>query len=509
MKNMGRALLLAGLMATVLLTPTVRAQTGSSPDQAKAQQAREALQAGDHATAIRLYGELVETNADDLSFRFGLGQALYFAGQVDSAIEHLERVRDASGGPGAVQYVLGQAYLEKERFDAASAALDAAAAERPDIVPLAFLRAELCYRIGRSEVAERRLRQVIAMQPDWDVPHLRLGALLLDEGRAAEAVGPLEQALQLQPANVDAALLLAGAYTNQERPEASVAMLESTHEALPDSLPILLALSFTYDKLSRAELLDAMANRILELAPGHPGAELRLAQQAELRGELEVALGHIRRADAGYGRAPRLMAGTSAGAEWDVRSGEAPEALRLMADLRQQLGADTEARRIAERLVAEYPRYPNGYFLLGNMMLRGGEAEAGREYLARFKQLTDGRVQTGLGANFLESDESLVQATAAFERAIAIDAKDARALIGLAETQRRSERPNEALEALERARTMGAEPVSWYTNYILALGAAGRTDAAMSAWAEATQLDLQLPYDVTVFAYGAVDACRF
>jgi tetratricopeptide (TPR) repeat protein len=500
--------------ATLVFAATARAQGGANPtppqaeQAAQAQQAAAALQAGDHATAIRLFGELVEANAADLQSRFGLGQALYFDGQLDAAIGHLEAVRDAAGQAGVVQYILGQAYLEVEDYAAASTALDVAAAERPELVPLAFLRAELCYRIGRGHAAETRLRRVIALQPEWDVPYLRLGALLLDEGRAAEAIGALEAAIQLRPDNIDAALLLAGAYTNQERPEDSVATLEATRAVAPDSLPLLLALSFTYDKLSRAEPLEATANRILELAPGHPGAELRLARQAELRGELEAALGHARRAHAAYARTPRVMAGVRPGELWDVRSAEAPEAARLLADLQQRLGAPAEARRVAEGLIAEFPRYAGGYFLLGNLMLRGGEPDQGREHLARFKQLSDGRVQTDLGTNFLESDESLGEAEAAFARAAEVDPRDPVALVGMAAARRRLGKTNEALELLERTRTMGVEPVLWYTNYILALGDAGRIDAAMAAWAEAAQLELQLPYEVLVFVHATVDACR-
>ncbi|NKB89666.1 MAG: hypothetical protein GKS06_15725 [Acidobacteria bacterium] len=50
--------------------------------------------------------------------------------------------------------------------------------------------------------------------------------------------------------------------------------------------------------------------------------------------------------------------------------------------------------------------------------------------------------------------------------------------------------------------------MSWYTNYVLALDAAGRSDAAMAAWREATSLGLQMPFEVSTVAHAQVNACR-
>ncbi len=423
--SLERRVAILTMLATLFLAPRA---TTATPAQAAQDSplaaAAAALQAGDHERAIELYRAAYSAQPGDLAARFGLGQALFFNGDLAEAVGHLEAVRDASGGAGVVQYTLGQAYLELQRFVDASRALDAAARERPDVVPLAFMRAELCYQLGRGAVAQQRLVAVRDLQAEWDLPHVRLGALMLDLGRPADAIPSLETALRLSPQNIDAALLLAGAYTNQERPEESVAVLEASRRAQPDSLPILMALSFTYDKLSRAEDLVAISRRVLDLAPGHPGAELRLAVQADLRGDVEIARAHARRAVAAYDRTPRVMAGVNPGEVWDVRSVEAPEAIRLLADLEQRVGDTEEARRLAERLVGEFPRFPGGHFLLGNMVLRGDDAAAGREHLARFKQLTDAKVQADLGANFLESDESVAEAEAAFVRALAEDDRD-------------------------------------------------------------------------------------
>jgi len=372
------------------------------------ERAAAALQAGDHATAIRLYREVLVAQPDNAPARFGLGQALYTVGEVSEAVRHLEAARDASGGAPIVQYVLGQAYYELERYGAADAALGVAATARPDAVPLAFLRAELCYRLGRPEATERRLDAVVALAPDWDVPPLRRGTLRLDLSDYDGAVAPLARAHRLAPANVDAGLLLAVAYSRTELPERSLEVLERLVEAAPDSIPALLALAERYATLSRSDDVRRVANSILELAPGHPVAEYRLANQAHITGDLEAAQRHADRAARGF----RTVAAQGPAGEL------LPEVMRLLADVHARLGDTARALTGARGLVAEFPRYANGHFLLGNLLLRSGDT-TGRDHLRRFKSLTDARTHFDLATQLLNT-KHYEEAAAELETALAL-----------------------------------------------------------------------------------------
>jgi tetratricopeptide (TPR) repeat protein len=347
---------------------------------------------------------------------------------------------------------------------------------------------------------------VTELAPEWDVPALRLGALHLDEQRFDEAVVALERALALRPDNVDAALLLAVAYSRVELPEKSLAVLERVTAAVPDSVPALLALAERYDRLARSAELVAIAQRILALAPGHPVAEYRLAQQANLAGAEERALEHAQRAARGFAASARPYPATRPGDRWDVASAMAGPSLRLVAELQSHLGDSAAARASAIALIEQFPLYPDGHFLLGNMLLRARDAQ-GREHLERFKLLTDARVHSDLGTNFLRSN-SLDEARREFAAARAIVPEDPVATVGLATVLRRSGDAAGALELLGQSRDLGADATTWYTNYILALGALQRREAALEAWDEARAMGLEISYEATRYVHADIDACR-
>lgn len=493
------------LLRGAALALMVLMHAGTLAQEDPLQRAEAALQAGDYDTAVRIYGDRAAAEPGNLIARFGLGRALLLRGDAAAAVPHLEYARDASGGAGIVQYFLGQAYFELERYGVAETALDVAAAEQPDLAPLAFLRAELCYRLGRGTGTERRLRNAIRIAPDWDAPHLRLGAFALDEQRYEDAVEPLGRALRLQPANVDAALLLAVAHSRMERPELALEVLEGVAAAAGDSVPAQLALAERYEALARGDDLKALAAKILTLAPGHPVAEFRLARQLSLEGSSQAALDHARIALWEFTARPQTRPGVRAGDLWRVGSGLVPDVLRLVADLQDRSGNRDGALATARRLVAEYPLSPDGYFVLGNLLLRERDA-AGREHLQRFKQLTDARLHGDLGTTYLQGGQ-YERAVTELGSAYAIVPEDPDTLIGLARARRETGDPAAALELLEAARSRGGDPTAWYTEAVLALAALNRDADAMAAWEESRALDLELGFAVHTFVYRDVQAC--
>ena len=402
--------------------------------------------------------------------------------------------------------MLGQAYLEAERFAAADAALAVAAAERPDLPPLAFLRAELCYRLGRGEATAQRLAAVQQLAPDWEAPLLRAGTLALDQERFAEAAAPFERALELNPSNAEAALLLAVAYQRTERPEDGLAVLEAALESSPDDMQLLLALAERYDRLSRWAELREIADRILAQVPGHPVAEYRLAKLAELEGDTEAAMPHAVAAVSGFARTPLTLPGVRPTDVWAIGSPLIAETRRLLADLRNRSGQPEVAQYNAIQLVEDFPLYPDGHFLLGNILLRGRD-ETGRAHLDRFKALTDARVHADLANNYASTGQYEL-ALAEYERARAIVDDDPTTMVGQAAALQRLGRAAEALPLLEAARTVGSEPGAWYGAYVLTLSSLGRSEDAQVAWAEAAQLELELDFGVRNAIYADVAACQ-
>ncbi len=441
------------------------------------QRAQEAVQAGEYATAIEIYEAALVVAPGDMMARFGRGQANFLAGNIQTALPDLEAARDASGGSGAVQYILGQAYLELERFSEADMALAAAARERPGFGPLMMLRADICYRLGRMERAESRLREVARVAPEWDLPLARLAELSLARDDVEAAAQWLERSLEVRPMNVDTALLLASTRARLGRPDEALATLQEAVRTTPGSLFARLALAERYDRLDRSRALLAEVDEILQRWPDNPVAHMHRARRQYLAGELGAALASADRALLGISGPAPDSDGT---ADQQGRGDLLPRVLQTRAELLSRLERQAEAVGVAIELVERFPRYPDGHFVLGNLLLASGDS-AGRDHLRKFKQLSDARLHRTAGDTYLAGGD-LERAGSEYEGALEANADDVGALLGLATVRRRSAAPDQALELLERARLLNPPPVSWYRERILALDGARRRQQALQEW---------------------------
>jgi len=81
---------------------------------------------------------------------------------------------------------LGISLLERQRFEEALAAFDAALQSDSDHVYAMFNRGVVCRRLGRDADAIDAFRGAIALEPHWWQPHLDLGLLLIRHGHLPE-----------------------------------------------------------------------------------------------------------------------------------------------------------------------------------------------------------------------------------------------------------------------------------------------------------------------------------
>jgi arylsulfatase A-like enzyme/Flp pilus assembly protein TadD len=104
-----------------------------------------------------------------------------------------EARQSTSGGDRAAAYVtLARVLKQANRFEESLAAADEAeriiaAEHKPPFAGLSFLRGDLLARLGRSEDAERALKQEIALSPGDARAYESLIVLLVSEGRGDEA----------------------------------------------------------------------------------------------------------------------------------------------------------------------------------------------------------------------------------------------------------------------------------------------------------------------------------
>ena len=471
------------------------------------------LEAREVAAAVLELEAAVALDPDNVSARYHLGLALFLTGKPDAAAVHLREALKGEDDTGRVQFLLGQVYLESRKFEAAGEALVAAQAAMPDYPPVAFHRAELCYRLGRLDGAKARFADLAREAPGWAAPSVRLGDIEFEEGNAGEASRWLEQALQLQPQNPALWMRLASA---QSMLDQRLRALESTRKAVeltPNSLRARIAMMLRVVGVGDTEAIREAIAAILELDSDHPHAKWQRARLRFSEGQLTEALADVEDALTNFGD------GAAEGPD-DVgllsdlsrsQSSDAPQfrygvqAASLRVEILTKLGREADAVAAARALVEGSPKYPQAHFLLGNLLIRRGDL-AGRDYLNNFKLLSEVGKRRYRGYQNRTERNDLERARSEYEAALDLDPDDSGSLLGLANVLRRGGNAARALDLLQKARRAGARPV-WYKEWILALDAAGRGEEVQVAWLEAQEAGLPLGPEVWAVVYDANVEC--
>ena len=156
----------------------------------------------DYAKAIREYKQ-VSAGYTFLSSQARIVNLLADQGRIDDARLHLERVRAENPQPQVYQQVMmleAQLLVERGHTEDAMALMNEALAASPENVRLLYYRAMTGERMGRMDILEEDLRQIIEIDPDNADALNALGYTLTDKtDRHEEAKALIERALALRP----------------------------------------------------------------------------------------------------------------------------------------------------------------------------------------------------------------------------------------------------------------------------------------------------------------------
>jgi tetratricopeptide (TPR) repeat protein/cytochrome c553 len=138
--------------------------------------------------------------------------------------------------------------------------------------------ADLLREEGDDAGGERVLRRGLVVAVDRAQLHQALGLNLARQKRTAEAVLELERSAKLAPENSRYAYVYGVALLSSGKPDPALAVFESALAKRPADRELLVALTTTYRDLGRLDRARTYARRLVEAAPGDPGAKQLLAQ---------------------------------------------------------------------------------------------------------------------------------------------------------------------------------------------------------------------------------------
>ncbi|MGH9333223.1 MAG: sulfatase-like hydrolase/transferase [Vicinamibacteria bacterium] len=214
--------------------------------------------ARDAKTAFEL---LLEIQSDNFDGRYGLGLALVAMGENDAARPHLEKARELDPSSGAVLGAL--AALEKAE--------------------------------GNVEVAEKRLREAIALEPNASL-YQDLALALAARGNDAGALIELERAARLAPEDDDVEQALANSLSRLGRMEEAMLHYQAILRRSPCYLGALTNLGAAYERAGKAEEAVRSYEDAIRCDSGYANAYRNLGAALARKGDLKRALEVLREA---------------------------------------------------------------------------------------------------------------------------------------------------------------------------------------------------------------------
>ncbi len=430
--------------------------------------------------AARLDDAIVELDAAarleprNWQVRYQLGRALYASGRAEEAVAHLVAALGRSPEPGRVHYQLAQAWLQLEEWQETADAIDATEQAMPGFPPAGFLRGELCYRLGRIEVARRYVEAAAEAIPDWDRPRLSAAVLAEEDADPAAAADWYRAALELRPTDPTLWVRLGSALAAAEQPRESVAAYRRALGIAPDYEAARIRLLSQLDSAGDREAFAAEIDRILERDPENGLARYRRAQLLNREGQPQDALVDLDRALATFAAATPAR-----GQDLDtvVRNAKGFRSRLLM-----QLGRNDDAAAEARALVEGDPWYPEPFFVLGTVLMRQGDPE-GRPVLERFKALSDAREHRRTAGGLVRVRD-LERAIDEYRKARRLTPGEPRAALGLALALRSRGDYAEALSLLLPPTRDVSLMAEWYRELVLAMHSNGQVDEARNLWEE-------------------------
>lgn len=230
------------------------------------------------------------------------------------------------------------------------------------------------YSVRRDyPAAEKMLRRVLELAPDYPIALNNLGDLLFRQGKMAEAESMFRRSAKVgvehnqYPRPWIAAVNFAILRHKAKDDEQALATLEAQRTAHPNVWDIV---SYEADMLRQTKGADAALPLVKDFVRAnwwHYGAALALGRLYAQKGDVDLA-------DKALRHASRL----------DVHDAQA---LSLIASIRMGQNRFDEAYSLQQRAIARQPDEPRQYILLSNILEKMGRDEEARAALAHVSQL--------------------------------------------------------------------------------------------------------------------------
>ncbi len=389
---------------------------------------------------------------------------LYFAGgRFDDIVKRLEPEIETGSADGDTYHRLGSAYLALGRLEAAENALLRAIEREPEHLQAHNNLAALYARSSNVGQSIERLEWVLRLDSTLVVALANLSKAYLENGQHDQAERRLQQLLELEPGHAGGLYYSAVLCNDQGRYDDAVAFLQRLPVHIQRPAAVHLELARAYEGLNRSAEAIQHLERATELDPAYTDALYRLGQVLARQGDRE-----------GSGEVLRTFQ------LWQQRARENPHLWRQITFHREAL---------ATSQASDWAHYALGRLYAG----QGWHDAAVREYRAAVAfnpdHLNAWRQLGRLSLQARQADD----AARAYEHIVALAPEDASAWNNLSAAYLASQRLDDAERALHRALDIAPGAVGLHYNLGLLYHQRGALHEALAAYRQALHLQPRNP----------------
>jgi putative PEP-CTERM system TPR-repeat lipoprotein len=342
---------------------------------------RAAFQAGDPEEGVLYLEQGLKVNPDNPALQLDLAAGYLTSGELDHAIEILEKLPETKEGAYRRELLLIIAYLRKRDTKDALAEGQKLLAKRPNDPGAYNLVGSVYLVAGDLSKARQHFDKALQLQPDNVAVLMNLGRLDFREGRQDTARGRFERVLEINPKNVGAMLALAQLSAIRGDQQQVAQWLERASATDPHALRPRLLLLRHYLGQHDTERAREIAAKLVEDAPQNINAQtaLGIVQMAERNyraaaesfrkairlapksADLQYNLARAELAQKNFGEAKRVLAKTI-----ELRPDHVP-ATSTLAKLEMHDGKGAQALARARNLQKDEKTRAAGYVLEGDL----------------------------------------------------------------------------------------------------------------------------------------------
>jgi len=438
------------LMSTVLFTSSLVTGQAQSNVAAVLKRGEKLVAAGRLQEAQDLYEQALHGSPDNPDLLFGLGTVFFRKHNWPAAVENYRSSINARPGDVKALYYLAEAFFAEAEVDRARQTIAMAASLAPN-------DAQICQRYGEYlavNIENRKeglswMEKARRLDPNLARINFDIARTQFDLTDFQAAIPNFEAALKQDAGNGEAAFYLAESWASLgdwERARDFYSYATAHHY---EKGPAFYGLGRARVELGEFEVAVAPLQRTIVLQPSLIKAHFQLAKayrqlgkRTEAQHETDLFAAMTDRVDTS-----RELEGSEEQQAWKqakplLELNKEQEALDLLAKLPVTDGTD---RREPHYLIGAM------YYSLG----RKGDAKRALA-IARSKAPKSARIAAYLGMVQL-SDGDAAAAEESFESALAMDAAETLALIGMGEIRYRQQRWADAVDYLEESRTADPE----------------------------------------------------